>query len=379
MFIKRLRIRNWRNFKDADFPIYDRLFLIGPNAAGKSNLLDVFRFVGEVAAEGLKQAVARRGGVSSIRCLAARQYSDVVIALDLKDGETEWRYELIFNQDNLSNPIVKMESVYKDNFDKPIFARPNEYDTQDSARLRQTGLEQYSYNQDYREIADFLRTVSYQHIIPQAVRDPSGFSSQNLSNDPYGRDFLIRVWKTQTTRRDSRLKKITNVLRTLIPQLESLKIENKELKPHLVASWKNWRAHGTGHREDQLSDGTLRLLGLLWSFFEGNGPLLIEEPELSLHPEVVKLLPQLFHSINMHRKTTRQYFISTHSFDLLSDTSIRPTQVIRLNPDEHQTSVLLPTKEETDLMNTGRVSAADVLFPLTKSKSMNQLIFEFFE
>ncbi len=43
MIITRLKLENWRNFTDVDIPLSDRAFIIGPNASGKSNLLDAIR------------------------------------------------------------------------------------------------------------------------------------------------------------------------------------------------------------------------------------------------------------------------------------------------------------------------------------------------
>src|SRR5262249_16599173 len=74
-----LQLKNWKNFAFCDVAIGRRAFLVGPNAAGKSNLLDVFRFLRDLASSGggFQQAVSRRGGVSAIRCLAARRYPDI--------------------------------------------------------------------------------------------------------------------------------------------------------------------------------------------------------------------------------------------------------------------------------------------------------------
>lgn len=49
MLISRLKLQNWRNFKKIEVDLRDRVFVIGPNASGKSNLLDVFRFLRDVA------------------------------------------------------------------------------------------------------------------------------------------------------------------------------------------------------------------------------------------------------------------------------------------------------------------------------------------
>jgi predicted ATPase len=49
MYVTRLKLKNWRNFREVDVPLRERTFLLGPNAAGKSNLLDVFRFLRDIA------------------------------------------------------------------------------------------------------------------------------------------------------------------------------------------------------------------------------------------------------------------------------------------------------------------------------------------
>jgi AAA15 family ATPase/GTPase len=40
-----LRLKNWKNFQSVEVDLPLRVFLVGPNASGKSNLLDVFRFL----------------------------------------------------------------------------------------------------------------------------------------------------------------------------------------------------------------------------------------------------------------------------------------------------------------------------------------------
>lgn len=69
-----LRLENWRNFRHLEADLGQRVFLIGPNAPGKSNFLDAFRVLRDIVTEGgLQKAVQRRaGGFSALRCLAAR-------------------------------------------------------------------------------------------------------------------------------------------------------------------------------------------------------------------------------------------------------------------------------------------------------------------
>jgi predicted ATPase len=78
-----LRLANWRNFVRVQVALQGRVFLIGPNASGKSNLLDAFRCLHDLVAlgGGFQEAIAKRGGVSKLRCLAARRYPDVEIGV----------------------------------------------------------------------------------------------------------------------------------------------------------------------------------------------------------------------------------------------------------------------------------------------------------
>jgi predicted ATPase len=61
MLISRIILKNWRNFRKVNVPLRDRMFLVGANASGKSNFLDVFRFLRELSTTqggGLQKAVA---------------------------------------------------------------------------------------------------------------------------------------------------------------------------------------------------------------------------------------------------------------------------------------------------------------------------------
>jgi len=181
------------------------MFLIGPNASGKSNLLDALRFLRDLASTGggFGDAVRRRGGVSTLRCLAARRPSHVMIGVELESERGDsWAYA-----------------------------------------------------------------------------------------------------RTQERTRNARMRRIRKALQVAVPHLEEIELtRDARGVPHLRARYQHWRPHGAWHTEEQLSDGTLRLMGLLWATMDGKGPLLLEEPELSLHPEIVRLLPQMLARIQRRTK-----------------------------------------------------------------------------
>ena len=79
----RVRLENWRNFGRVDVELADRVFLVGPNASGKSNFLDAFRFLHDIASSGLQSAVRSRRDISRLRNLSAPENADVVLSVTL--------------------------------------------------------------------------------------------------------------------------------------------------------------------------------------------------------------------------------------------------------------------------------------------------------
>ena len=385
MFVSRIKLKNWRNFKSVDVPLGHRTFLVGPNASGKSNFLDAIRFLRHIAnpkGGGLEAAVIERGGVSKIRNLAARMYPNIEIEIELSDAAGEpptWRYAIGFTHEKpkrvgrLSMPKLVFERVWHQN--EKILDRPDQADQNDDRLLTQTHLQQIGFNKKFREISQFLTSITYLHLVPQFLRHPGEFSDFKLSDDPYGKDLLRRiVQKPEKTQKNS-LKKIEMALKTAVPQLKELSIVQDEMgAPHLQAKYEHWRPQGGIQREDQFSDGTLRLIGLLWALLETDSVLLLEEPEISLHSSIVEKLPNLIFNLTKHQKRRRQVILSTHSADMLSDRSIDGGQVILLTPKSEGTEAQVAGKIEEirNYLESG-FSMAEAVIPYTKPALIDQL------
>jgi predicted ATPase len=370
MIVTRLILKNWRNFQVADVSLQERVFLVGPNASGKSNLLDVFRFLRDIAKDGggLQKAVADRGRLPKIRCLSARRSSNVEIEIELAESSDEtvkWKYAIGITQEKggKRRPILVYETVWSG--ETQILKRPDKNDKEDAQRLTQTHLEQINSNMRFREIASFLNSIQYMHLVPQLLRYPDAFPGQDLPGDPFGKRFLENIAKTNDKTRSFRLSKIEEALHDVVPQLKKLSFIKDEMgTPHLEAVYEHWRPKAGKQREDQFSDGTLRLIALLWSLQDGKSPLLLEEPELSLNASIVsKLAPMIS---RLQRQTKRQVVLSTHSPDLLSDKGIGGEEVLMLIPGPEGTQVqVASSKEEINNLLEGGLSIADVVLPTT--------------
>jgi ABC-type branched-subunit amino acid transport system ATPase component len=377
MYVANLKLRNWRNFTWADLNLKEIVYVIGPNASGKSNLLDVFRFMRDIVnpkGGGLQQALDSRGGLTKVRSLAARQQPRIELEFELRDsldrldGPADWRYVLWINYEGKGKqrPIVLKEEAYATGV--RLVSRPDKEDKADPERLTQTHLEQINMNRGFRPVSAFFADVLYLHLVPQLLKFSDQLSLRHLESDPFGQGLLEEIAKTHRRTRDFRLRNIEGILLKVIPNLEQLRfLKDKATgRPHLEMLYNHWRPNAGWQREDQFSDGTLRLLGMLWTLLSSNSMILLEEPELSLHKAIVEQIPGLLYKTGQARKKSKgQILVSTHSEAMLSSTSIAGNFLI-LEPGTggEATRIVSPSDDDIAAMKSG-LSPADVLLPNT--------------
>lgn len=123
-----------------------------------------------------------------------------------------------------------------------------------------------------------------------------------------------------------------------------------------------------------MSDGTLRLIRLLWALQEAGGLLLLEEPEQSLNDAIVAHIPLLIDRVLRDRKrrtSSRQVIISTHSDTLLQNVD-RASQSLIIEPGENGSTVREPNESELEQIQHG-LTPAEVLLPKTRPQGVQQM------
>ncbi|NIE71941.1 ATP-binding protein [Pantoea sp. Acro-807] len=374
MNITRVKLKNWKNFRNIDIDLGERVYIIGPNAVGKSNFLDVFRFMSDLCKDGggLQKAVNDRGGITKLRCLQARNDTEVAIILDLAESDDKWTYELIFKASGRGKQLINVTSERVVRNGKEILVRPNGKDSNDAIQLTQTYLEQILANQDFRPIANFFSSITYLHIVPQLLKFAKEIGVNKIEDDPFGQGFLDRLANTQSRTRDAWLKKIQAGLSIAVPQFKELRFERDDSgQPHLEARYEHWRPNAGWQKEDQFSDGTLRLIGLMWSLLEKRQLLLLEEPELSLNSEIVRYIPGIIENTLKGARNQKQIIISTHSTPLLSN-DIDGNDIVLFLASENGTTARTPSNEELDAMRAG-FSPAEIMLPLTAPHDIKKI------
>ena len=382
LYVSKLKLFNWKNFHECELNLTKRCFIIGANASGKSNLLDALRFLRDIAKQGggLQSAVEQRGGVTKIRCLAARQRTDISIETELRDIETEvlcWTYCLKIK--NVGGGIMKNqaavleEKVYDHQRGEAVVERTAKSEEEDGETLKYTYLEQTTANKEFRVFRDTFSEIEYLNVVPQLVRESGSVVLTSGKEDYYGRNFLNRLSLLPERTRKSYLRKINDVLRKVVPQMDELSFVRDEMGvPHIEARYKHWRDKGSKQNEVAFSDGTLRLIGFLFAMLDGNGVILLEEPEINLNSGVVEQLPEFI--ARMQRSKKRQVLVTTHSYDMLSSVGIGTAEVAVLETSTEGTKVS-PLSEIPSLQAAvdAGFSIADAAMPAIKPSTAGEM------
>jgi len=381
MLLSHIRLKNWRNFQGLDVPLRPVTYILGPNASGKSNLLDALRFLRDVSKRqggGLQAAVAERGGISKVRCLHARRDPEVELDIEVSREADQvvpsWRYRLAFPSEGkgAQRLMVAREQVWRDG--EMIIDRPDVKDRDDALLLTQTHLEQIQTNQPFRELADFLGDINYLHLVPQLLRFSEKIGGSRLTDDPFGQGFLERISAVTEKTRNARLRKIGEALTLAVPQFAELRFEKDEMgHPHLQARYQHHRPNAGWQSEEHFSDGTLRLFGLLWMLLEGgDSMLLLEEPEISLNDAIVAQIPLIIDRLQRGQKRKRQVLLTTHSEALLSNPGIDERGVLLLEASAQGTKGRMVNDDEMCALQSG-LSIAEVVLPKTRPVAVSQL------
>ncbi len=384
MYLSRLIVRNWKNFTRCDVAIGETVYILGANASGKSNFLDIFRFMRDIVnptGGGLQHAFSIRHGMQKVRSLAARKTSQIELSFLFKDSlqtgssQADWRYDLSIDseKEGRRRPRVMKEEVRRG--EEIVLSRGKngrgigvETGEEDREELTVTYLEQVNMNKGFRCIAEFFQDILYLHLVPQLLKYNEELAPKRIESDPFGQGFLEDIARTQQRTREARLKHIESILHDVIPYFKQLRFKRDDVtgRPHLEMLHTHWRPNAGWQTEEQFSDGTLRLIAIIWILLSNNSIILLEEPELSLHKRIVEQIPYLIFKARKYiKKAGGQLFITTHSEALLSDKSI-DANFLLLKPGTsgEATTVEEPSESDWAAMAAG-LSPANALLPKT--------------
>ena len=338
MKITQIFLRNWRCFSSAACPIGSKLIITGPCGSGKTSFLDAFCFLRDLArGVNLVSAVDRRGGLSHLRNLQARYpETDIVLMLYLRDNQKkEWIYRLRLGEDG-SAPFIKEELIWYAS--ALLLRRPDREDKKRAIRRQESCLSPRLVTPSIEVLARFLRSLHYENPQPESIRNQNLMMA--MSSDFQEDDLLVRIIRTPERLRKLRLRRLSEVMKTLIEGFGQLRLDRDYLgRWQLSASCEHWRPRVSWRDWTEWPEAGLRLFSIFWTILERDTPLLIEEPETGLHPEAVIQMPRIIRELVRSSHRPPQLIITTHEPYFLKDRLIRPEEIVLLIPDKSGTKM----------------------------------------
>lgn len=331
-FLTRVVLRNYKSIAACDIALGNLMFLVGPNGSGKSNFLDALRFVADALRTSLDHALRDRGGIKEVRRRSAGHPTHFTIRLEfvLRSGASghyafrvgarpQGAYEVqdeecVVHAATLLAPeahfTVKEGAVVSASVAAPPAA------TVDRLYLvNASGLPQF------RPVYDAFSRMGFYNLNPDRIRDlqspdPGDLLARDGSN-------IASVLEQLENSHPAIKQRIEEYLSKVVPGVTGVATravgpkETLEFRQEVAGSPHPWSFFAAN-----MSDGTLRALGVLVSLFQSvNGakesvPLVgIEEPEVALHPGAAGVL---LGSLREASKRT-QIVVTSHSPDLLDD------------------------------------------------------------
>lgn len=344
--LEKIQISHYKSISEAVLELRNVNVLTGINSVGKSNIIDTLSFLRDLSVNGIDYAISKRHGIDSIRQWSKSRPYHITLHANYTDSTGYGFYKITLGSMKGEYRILKEEGSWTTRIPRGSknltrylnsrFSRSNEH----IVTIKHSGQTILSKEDDIEfknekdeSFISSLRAASrgFFGALPALWREMSDFHSysifpntlrqtQNPSNDRQLSESgsnLASIFKSmQKTRFGQRgRQEIIYLLQKVMPNLENIQIQN--LGGYLIPSFRVFEKDNQFHdlNVSQVSDGFLRLLGILTALYQPALPkvIAIEEPEQTVHPGVLPLLADAIKEASKRSKI----LITTHSPSLL--------------------------------------------------------------
>jgi len=343
--IKRIKIGGFRRLKDIDLPFKPLMVLIGANGVGKTSLLDAYSLMSSTASGGLNTKLSELGGVGNILTRGKTESISLFVDMEMS-GYRPIEYDLKLTPKNVGYEIShEFLTQAHDGFSEPfkhIESRGDDirYYEVGTRRLIRPNWEHNPFEsslfqvpkmfREPEELRRILGSVTQYHVLDVGQRAPVKLPQQMKPADlpgSDGEDLIPFLYYLRESNND-RYGAIEDSLRVAFPSFESLSFP-PVATGMLTMTWKD-RNFKKPFFMQELSEGTLRFIWLVSLLQSPNlsTVTMIDEPEVSLHPELLSLLADLMREAS---KRT-QLIVATHSDRFIK--FLKPEEVVVMDSND---------------------------------------------
>jgi len=369
VFLQRVVLRNYKSIGYCDVHLKQLTYLVGPNGSGKSNIMDALHFVRDALAGSLDSALNERGGLGEVRRRSSGHPTNFGIRLEfvLKAGQ---RGHYAFNIGALAGRgyEVQNEECVMDGLGKGPFFRIAKGRLRDSSEPTfpavtsdRLALVAVSGLTAFRPVFDALTAMGFYNLNPKSMRELQKPQDGRLLK-PIGENIASVIGHLERVAPEQ-LQAIKEYLQSVVPMVHGVErkavgpMETLEFRQDMAGSKHPWK-----FLAQNMSDGTLRALGVLTALLQSNidySPMLvgIEEPETALHPAASAALRE---ALTRAAEQT-QVIVTSHSPDLLDDQSIDADSLLAVVSEGGETRIAPLDEASKTVLRDHLFSAGELL------------------
>ncbi|MDO5103552.1 MAG: AAA family ATPase [Lautropia sp.] len=368
VFIRRVVLRSYKSIAHCDIQLKPLTFLVGQNGAGKSNFLDALHFVKDALSNSLDNALAERGGLDEVRRRSSGHPNHLGIRLDfeLPDSRQGWYAFRIGAMANGGYEVQQEECVLDAVGKGPGF-RISKGEVQSSENTfpavtrDRLALVAASGITAFRPVFDALTSMGFYNLNPKVMRELQKPQDGRLLK-PVGENIASVIHHLQRAA-PRQIADIQAYLNLVVPAVQH--VERKAIGPMETLEFRqavSGARHPWRFLAQNMSDGTLRVLGVLTALLQSNqdfAPSLIgiEEPETALHPAASAALREVLGRASQQT----QVLVTSHSPDLLDDPALDPDSILAVVSEEGETRIAPLDDASRQVMRDHLFSAGELL------------------
>jgi len=369
--ITKIIIKRFRSFPAATLTFDNPLFIVGRNGSGKSNLADVFSFVSETMAQPLQAVFDRRGGIAAVRNRSSGQRSyppNLGLAFEFGtiNGCQGGRYAFeVKALPNYGYRIVHEQCLVRKNdgnrcwFDRAEAWTSNAKGLTPALEPSALALPLVAGDERFAPIFRVLGAMRVYSIEPARLREMQDPDSGVTLRPNGGNAASVLQELLRGENASANKAEINRILESIVPATKAVspKKHGNKLSMSFSQEW------GSGKKLTfdafNMSDGTLRSVGLIMAIFQKPSPsvLVIEEPEATIHPGALGAI------LDLIRKAakTMQVVVTTHSPELLDAKWITDQNLRIVSWEEGASHLLLPSEATRKAMREHLMGAGELL------------------
>lgn len=336
--INQISIKGYKSIKQLDLELKPVNILLGANGVGKSNFVSIFSLIRNIYNKNLQNYIQAKGGADSLLHFGSKVTSDIDVSISFENGSNlnKFSISLVNGQDSLFIKEVKT-AFWNGGWYPKLFEQ----------NVLESNFQNFNHSQAFY-VNDLLMQFDVYHFHDTSDTSPMKKQADISDNRTLRRDgsnlasFLYYLQQKE----EKSFKRIERTIQSIAPYFERFNLEPNRLNEEKIKlEWKEKGAPDSYFNAYHLSDGTLRFICLATLLMQPEPPstIIIDEPELGLHPVAINKLASMIRKAS--GKT--QVIVSTQSTNLIDN--FGPADIIVTDRDSNQSGTTFRRLTEQEL------------------------------